>query len=805
MSRSDDPTLPPVALGEQPTLAPAPSHDAPARLFAGHELLEEIARRGMGVVYKARHVALGRIVALKMILAGQLASAADVERFRLEARTAANLHHPGIVAIHEIGEQDGQAFFSMDFVDGPSLASLVRDKPLPPDQAARLTEAVARAVQFAHDHGVLHRDLKPGNVLLRVGQAFQPDAGGIRLESQTYHPVVTDFGLAKQTRADAGLTDTGAILGTPGYMPPEQASGQAVGPAADIYSLGAILYELLTGRPPFRAATAFDTLLQVLNDEPAPPRLLNRALSRDLETVVLKCLAKDPAKRYASAAALADDLAAIREGRPIQARRPGLGERLARYLWQHRRTVGTATAAVGLVAAVAFGSWAILSFQHRSTLGRREFVNEGQMQRAEVRREGEDALALPAFATPTLAPVALPQGRYRVALTGPRRVGEEYRFAVTAGTDLPLRLDLADRMPFDPLSLPSPVLVAPPWLLASERPWRLAAFDGEDGQRAWTLDLQLLGRPAVLGTTHDPALLHDVWQHALHTPSLVESRQGLVLAAGVQFDGLISLTAEGKLRWWHPPLPDLPPKRKTINVRGSTRFLGRPVRLGGRFFVLSGFTEWVTDAGSTARFAALDAIDAETGKRLWRHRLPHGWLRREGWFQRELPEAVGPFPVRLAGRDALLVHAGTNLLAVDAETGKAAGPAHPIGFGPTLFPPRVLGERYVAVENKGGIESLASVDIATGKVAWRWRIDGEVLADLRNRHMPPEQVGDWLHVSGDALLVRTVDGLACLDAATGEERWGAGRLPERFRDAGLARFVAGPDLDGDGVPDVFLA
>jgi hypothetical protein len=305
------------------TRAPAEDHDIPSgtsvRYFGDYEILKPIARGGMGVVYRARQVSLDRPVALKMILAGQLASAEDVERFRHEAKAAANLDHPHIVPIYEVGEHDGQQYFSMKLIDGTSLAQRTDGSAMDPKTAAKIVAKVARAVHHAHQHGILHRDLKPGNILL--------DAQG--------EPYVADFGLAKRVDGAGPYSRSGTIVGTAGYMPPEQArAAKSLTTAADVYGLGAILYELLTGRPPFRAATEVDTILQVLEREPVRPRTVNPRLDRDLETICLKCLEKAPGQRYPSALALAEDLESWLAGRTIQARPSGPGTRL--WKWARR-------------------------------------------------------------------------------------------------------------------------------------------------------------------------------------------------------------------------------------------------------------------------------------------------------------------------------------------------------------------------------------------------------------------------------------------------------------------------------------
>jgi serine/threonine protein kinase len=277
--------------------------------FGDYELLEEIGRGGMGIVYKAWDKPLQRHVALKMILRGIHATATDLGRFRSEAQAAGGLTHPNIVPVYQVGEQDGQAYFCMKYVVGKTLAALMADKPLHPREAARYMIAIARAVQHAHEKGILHRDLKPSNILI----------------DENDQPLVTDFGLAKRVEGGESLTGTGAIVGTPSYMAPEQAEGtKNPTTACDVYSLGAILYELLTGRPPFLAASAVETLLLVRSEEPVRPRALNPQIDVDLEFICRKCLEKRPEHRYTSAAKLADDLEAFLAGEPVSARSSSL-------------------------------------------------------------------------------------------------------------------------------------------------------------------------------------------------------------------------------------------------------------------------------------------------------------------------------------------------------------------------------------------------------------------------------------------------------------------------------------------------
>jgi WD40 repeat protein len=312
----------------------------------GYEVISELGRGGMGVVYKARQISLNRLVALKMILSGAHAGRQELTRFKAEAEAVAQLQHPNIVQVYEVGESDGRPFFSLEFLEGGSLADKLHGEPMPFRQAAELLVVLSRAIHAAHSAGIVHRDLKPANVLLgRKPTAHEIAFGAPPLGM----PKITDFGLAKNLKEESSNTQSGSVLGTPNYMAPEQAAGKVheVGPLADVYALGAILYELLTGRPPFKGDGPWDTVKQVINDDPLPPTRLRRGLPRDLETICLRCLHKEPAKRYLSAMELADDLDRWLEGKPIQARPVSDWEKMIK--WARRQPAVAALIALLIV------------------------------------------------------------------------------------------------------------------------------------------------------------------------------------------------------------------------------------------------------------------------------------------------------------------------------------------------------------------------------------------------------------------------------------------------------------------------
>jgi len=377
-----------------PIAGPAAQTNRPQ--VPGYEILGELGRGGMGVVYKARQLRLNRLVALKMILAGSHAGDADLQRFRTEAEAIARLQHPGIVQVYEVGEHQGKPFFSLEFCSGGSLEKSVAGNPMPPRAAASLVAVLARAVEHAHQHGIIHRDLKPANVLLTgardEGRGARENEGASISSPLAPHPSplipkITDFGLAKKLDVEDGQTRTGAVMGTPSYMAPEQALGnnKEVGPATDIYALGAILYELLTGRPPFKAATALDTLLQVTAEEPLAPSRLQPGTPRDLETICLKCLQKDPSRRYARAADLADDLGCFLEGRPIRARSVGLAERGWRWCRRNPALAGSLGLVAVLLLIIGVGS-------SLSAWSLKQALDRSEQHRLEAERQHQEAV-----------------------------------------------------------------------------------------------------------------------------------------------------------------------------------------------------------------------------------------------------------------------------------------------------------------------------------------------------------------------------------------------------------------------------
>ncbi len=436
------------SLSEQDTI-PNASLGPPIEV-PGYEVLGELGRGGMGVVYRARELRLDRIVAIKVLLSGRHSSPKDRARFVHEAEAVAQLTHPHIVTIYEAGQHGDLPYFALEFVSGGNLAGLLAGKPLPPMTAARLVEEIARGMHYAHERGIVHRDLKPGNILLKKEEAGRGTEAG-----DSYIPKITDFGLAKSMDSNAGLTSTGAIFGTPSYMAPEQAVGatREVGAAADVYALGAILYECLTGRPPFYAPTATETILQVLQTEPVPPSRLQPTVPRDLETICLKCLQKAVGKRYASAQQLAKDLRRFQAGEPIWARPVGRVETAIKWCRRHPSVAALSAALVLLLVAAG----ALVGWQWRAAVATLAELREEQKARA--RRQ----VAALGDASAASVPAILEELEAHRETVAPLLV-QAYQTEKNQGRRMRLALAL---LPIDPETVRRPLM---DWMLQVEDP-----------------------------------------------------------------------------------------------------------------------------------------------------------------------------------------------------------------------------------------------------------------------------------------------------------------------------------------------
>eukprot|EP00913_Durusdinium_trenchii_P028438 g26666.t1 len=461
----DQPTVTFPNSRQRAARSPKESTTSFPRDFGEYELIEEIASGGMGVVYRARQKNLNRIVALKMIRTGRFADSDEVRRFHVEAEAAAALDHPHIVPVFEVGEYAEQHFFSMGYVEGSSLADVLANGPLPVSDAAELLQTVSKAVQYAHDNGIVHRDLKPGNILLQDGRRPAENGSTAWDVDETYPsssanrpstergetsgrltPRITDFGLAKQTGAESDLTATGQVMGTPSYMPPEQARGDlaAVGSHSDVYSLGAVLYATLTGRPPFQAASPVLTLEQVLSREPVSPRVLNPAVDVDLETICLKAMQKETEQRYASAAELADDLQRFLENRPILARPISWHERARR--WCARNPAVAIFSALTLVALIV-GTTVSSVFAIRASAAL-EVANE-ETERANDEKDRADANARQI--TKAFEIVKQQRDKAQAALASEKIALQQTRETIDAYVKTVQRAELLNEPRFQPL------------------------------------------------------------------------------------------------------------------------------------------------------------------------------------------------------------------------------------------------------------------------------------------------------------------------------------------------------------------
>ncbi len=778
-------------------------------------ILREVGSGGMGVVYEAEQMSLKRRVALKVLRFGQTGDPEAMRRFHREAEIVGRLHHTNIVPVYAVGETDGVQYFAMQFIDGTSLAELGGEDSEPvalPDVLQFGIEA-AEALAHAHERGVIHRDVKPSNLLL--------DGDG--------RVWLTDFGLARQ-HDDLTLSLTGALLGTPRYMSPEQArsDGPPVDHRADVYSLGATLYELATGQPVFVAKTPHEVLRCIVDDEPMSPRRVDGALPRDFETIVMKCLEKDPERRYATAADLARDLRALRDGDAISARRPNVIERAGRSWKRHRRSAAIALAsAVIALAALAVG-----------VLGMREYADT-QNGRLEVTAKTAGALvsifdadgreAVAPFRMPASEPISLPAGRYRIRAIESDLLSEEFAVDVDAGVTRECELRLRDRLMWAPIEAERDgrlryaflaTEAGTDLLVRSEQ--ALARVDGRTRETLWRWEWpnwRVSAATAALGL--DDAAIRTVYSN-WRVPDVVDDLDGdgvsdfVVGKQGAR--AFVASGASGKLLW-------------RLGAGGELR--AGSIVTGGRLHVLS-------SAGSAAR---LTAFDGKTGERAWE--LPLEVDGEDAEIQRG----------RIAERDVLVTAIGRHLVVCDSTDGRRIG-------GPIVARGDFSGTpRIEDLDGDGGDDVLVTIARDQGALMTAYAlIDGQV---LWSRALTAEwgerdgRIPDWPVVAplDDGVLVlaptRIADAIEsgyaveAIDGTSGEPRWrrfwfddaarqmrevSPGDLVAQAVTEGLAQEAGplgallgaafgadapdrvqidhlgvGPDIDRDGLGDVFTA
>jgi tRNA A-37 threonylcarbamoyl transferase component Bud32 len=745
----------------------------------GYTIVGELGRGGMGVVYKARQTRLNRLVALKMVRAGTTASREELDRFFREAEAVAALHHPNIVHIHEVGEAAGLPFFALEFMEGGSLAERLRRQPLTFQQAAELAETLAKAVQHAHQQGLIHRDLKPANVLL-MGAAGE----------QLGIPKITDFGLAKRLDGQGGHTQTGAVIGTPSYMAPEQARGQTdqVGPASDVYALGAILYECLTGRPPFRGKEAMEVLAQVLADEPVAPSRLNAKVPRDLETICLKCLEKEPQRRYATAAELADDLKRLREWQPIKARRVGRLERGVRWLRRRPAVVlGVLLAVVVLAGSV--GGYALWREYERRADERAEMAKEEAAQKAkEVRHEYYSALVYRRGGPEGVVPLSEQQAH------GALRA---FRFHRRGG--LVERVDVLDRQ--------DALFAAESWLelvgLSAERrlhrheAFYRFSYDGQRPTRQEACDDSGRSLWVLAWESETSAVLID---QRTGVKKGVERRLSLRVRwsndgwlAGVRFadqqgkPAALAQTNPGRDFTCEPRGLII----RLVDVARGRSTTGRP---------LSVWTWEFDEQGRCVAEAFLDAKGAPTVNAAGVHRFVYRFPAsdRVEW---------SAFDAR--GRPVAASDTGAHRVVVHYDAARAEGDRAVFGLGNVPITDRQTGVHRILhrYTSRGAVEEELYFDKA-GRPAWHMdrkclrvttRFDalGNVVEVL---HWVRAPAGTWIVCQRDNLAERileeanyTADGQKQVDVAGGYHRW-TGRLDEKGNLAEVMVF------DGEGKP-----
>jgi hypothetical protein len=816
---------------------------APAQL-GDFRILHEIGRGGMGVVYEAEQLSLHRRVALKVLRFGGVVDEAAMRRFQREAETVARLHHTNIVPIFAVGSENSVHYYAMQLIAGQSLTSHLEERhgaPLPAEEIARLGLQAAEALAHAHQRGVIHRDVKPSNLLL-------DGEGNLWL---------TDFGLAR--RADeTTMTLAGAIMGTPRYMSPEQAAAaqEPIDHRTDIYSLGATLYELATARPVFDADTPQGVITQILNAEPIAPRQLQNQLPRDLETIVLKCLAKEPARRYPSAADLADDLRAFRDGRPIQARRPSLLERSARWLRKHRNSAALVAASAAAAVLLLLAGLVGLQQYREWQIGRLFLSTTGPVLTGELLND-HGGRVLPRFTVPTEEALALPAGSYQLRLRGRGFLDETLQVRVERGKELALQVSLNDQRLWEPRAVDGSyecVRFGDRHDVLSLGPAGVSRLHGSTGAALWT---------AKLGPKDDPRLAGFRWDWSLHaTPSgrNEKDRRPTLLQPALDLDGdgtpdlvwasrrqaaVLALSGKtGQVLWcFQGPLPKLKPDdRHLTGERASTGIVLGIATLpdldgDGTPELAATCASLKQEDGTMPRW--VEVLSGRTGKSLWRYDLEADWFRPPPGsavpFASQWDSSLGigssssggiqfdinmifekdwvhlgsglsvPYPaeaVSLEGRPALVLVAGTRLVGLDLRERRPLWPALDLGFWPLRAP------QWADLDGDGRTDILL---LGLGEDKTREEPAVQFIPDGGRREVEPPDPAKFLPPGlGDQVSApeRTDDRLklVALSLATRRPLWEA---PFRgywgwnwFQQALTWPVIA--DLDGDGKPEVVL-
>ena len=868
--------------------------DSPQRL-GDFRLLREVGRGGMGAVYEAEQISLGRRVAVKVLRFGAVSDPEAVDRFRREAETVARLHHTNIVPIFFVGSERGVNYYAMQFIEGRSLAEVLaqRTEPLEVQTVADWGLQAAEALAHAHQRDVIHRDVKPSNLLL-------DEEGRIWL---------TDFGLAKRLD-DVTLSMTGALLGTPRYMSPEQASAarHRMDHRTDLYSLGATLYELATGQPVFSADTPHQLISQILNQEPAPPRRLRPDLPRDLETVLLRCLAKEPEQRYANSRALADDLRAVLDGRPIRARRAGLVERGVKWARRHRRSLTlaggsvAATVAVvllGLLSAVWYGHW---------RLARVALDTDQPPLVAEIIAETGDIAARQTV--PTQQPIEVPAGNYRLRVSGEGRLSESFLLSLNRGNAPKITLNLEERLLARPIEVPATYRIVEAdggALVLTANDELMRCWDMKRGGMRWSLQLtdppDPLLRTAVSQNWFwgerqrlNPQGGWDLFDDGPHVMTPARDLNGdgdadLVWASR-HADRVVAISGkDGQVLWLAtlgktPARPDAdkpPGSGQTGADRATTSVLAAPPVFAGDLNA-DGIPDLVataadpsSEAGGVRRW--VEALSGRTGETLWSSEIADRWFtlpsgaeapevyrdygsgptgmqgRGGGWsldgdvVRRSrgrtttsgphvyMPSGACRISVKRVGgptaESVLALVAGQHVLTLAPDNGQPRGSPIDCGFRPGLSPLAadvdgdgsdefVLLEELPAQASWAGPSGaprtrLGVVSLVQRRTLWsrviqaawpgpetdtspvpRWPViadlEGDGRVELLVPHGTSDASGGWEPLAWGELEI--------VDGSTGKPRW---KRRLKTMDSQVDHFLAGPDVDGDGVRDVFAA